>query len=330
MNKKGVFIMENNVGTIEQPKKMKFHVKREYNMLLVLIGMLIVCAIISPTFRSPQNLINLLGHNAIFGVLSIGMAFVILTGGVDLSVGSVCALSAVAAAHFFINAGVLAGVSAALAIGLGVGLINGLLQTKVKMNHFVATLGTMTVVRGIVYIVTSGFPITGVPKGYNIIGLGKLGPIPISGLIWLGLAVLVHFILKRTKFGQYVYAIGGNINATWLCGVNVNSVKTWVYGICGLLAGLSGIMLTAKILMASANAGNAYELTAISACIVGGISLDGGRGNVFGSVVGTLILGLILNILQLMRVSSYWQNAIQGMIIIAAVAVDSLAKMKRD
>ena len=322
--------MINNTRVKENPERKRFRIKHEYNMLFVLIGMVIVCMIISPTFRSPQNLINLLGHNAIFGVLAVGMTFVIITGGVDLSVGSVVALSAVAAANLFINFGVAAGAFGALAIGLGVGLINGLLQTKLKMNHFVATLGMMTVVRGVVFIVTAGFPITGVPREYNVLGLGRLWIFPIGGLVWIVLVILVHFLLKRTKFGKYVYAIGGNMNATWLCGVNVNKVKVWVYGLCGLFAGFAGLMLTSRILMASADAGRSYELTAISACIVGGISLNGGRGSVFGSFVGTLILGLILNILQLMRVSTFWQDAIQGTIIIVAVAIDSMARMKRD
>lgn len=318
------------MGIEEAEKKKRFKMKREYNMLLVLVVMLIVCAFISPTFRTVQNLINLLGHNAVYGLLSVGMAFVIITGGVDLSVGSVCALSGVLSAYAFIDYGFIAGVAAGLAIGIACGLINGVLQTVVGMNHFVATLGMMTIARGAVYIITSGFNIYGIPEEYGVVGMGYLGPVPVAGIIWLVCVVAAFFVLKYTRFGQYVYAIGGNMNAAWLSGINTRLVKTIVYVVCGFFAGLAGVVLSCLTLLAAANAADTYELTAISACIVGGLSLDGGRGNVWGSVVGVLILGLILNIMQLTSVSSYWQDAVKGIIIIGAVAVGCMSKLKRD
>lgn len=313
-----------------QEKKRKFKMKREYNMLIVLIIMLIVCAIISPTFRTAQNFINLFGHNAVYGLLSVGMAFVIITGGVDLSVGSVCALSGVLSAYAFIDYGFVPGLVVGLLIGAACGLINGLLQTVVGMNHFVATLGIMTIARGAVYIITSGFNIYGIPAEYGVIGMGYLGPFPVAGIIWLVCVAIAFFVLKYTRFGQYVYAIGGNMNAAWLSGINTKMVKTVVYLICGFFAGLAGVVLSCRTLLAAANAGDTYELTAISSCIVGGLSLDGGRGNVWGSVIGVLILGLILNIMKLTSVSSYWQDAVKGIIIIGAVAVDCMSKLKRD
>lgn len=318
------------MGIDEAEKKKRFKMKREYNMLLVLVVMLFVCAFISPTFRTVQNLINLLGHNAVYGLLSVGMAFVIITGGVDLSVGSVCALSGVLSAYAFIDYGFIAGVAAGLAIGIACGLVNGVLQTVVGMNHFVATLGMMTIARGAVYIITSGFNIYGIPEEYGVVGMGYLGPVPVAGIIWLVCVVAAFFVLKYTRFGQYVYAIGGNMNAAWLSGINTRLVKTIVYVVCGFFAGLAGVVLSCRTLLAAANAADTYELTAISACIVGGLSLDGGRGNVWGSVVGVLILGLILNIMQLTSVSSYWQDAVKGIIIIGAVAVDCMSKLKRD
>lgn len=310
--------------------KKKFVIKREYNMLLVLIGMLIVCAIISPTFRTAKNIINLFGHNAVYGILSVGMAFVVLTGGVDLSAGSVCALAGVLSAYAFIDYGFVPGLLAGCGIGLACGLINGLLQTILGMNHFVVTLGMQAMARGMVYIITSGFNIYGTPEEYGVIGMGDIGPFPVSGIIWLLLVAVVFFILKFTKFGQYVYAIGGNMTATWLSGVNTKLVKTAVYAICGLISGFAGVVLTCRTLLAAANAGLNYEFTAISACVIGGMSLDGGRGNIWGTVVGVLILGLILNIMQLTSVSSYWQDFVRGFIIVAAVGVDCLAKVKRD
>ncbi|QEK17194.1 ABC transporter permease [[Clostridium] hylemonae] len=318
------------MGKEEAEKKKKFRMKREYNMLLVLVVMLVVCAFISPTFRTVQNLINLLGHNAVYGLLAVGMAFVIITGGVDLSVGSVCALSGVMSAYAFIDYGFIVGLAAGLAVGIVCGFINGILQTVIGMNHFVATLGMMTIARGAVYIITSGFNIYGIPEAYGVVGMGYLGPVPVAGIIWLACVVIAFLVLKYTRFGQYVYAIGGNMNAAWLSGINTKLVKTVVYVICGFFAGLAGVVLSCRTLLAAANAADTYELTAISACIVGGLSLDGGRGNVWGSVVGVLILGLILNIMQLTSVSSYWQDAVKGIIIIGAVAVDCMSKLKRD
>lgn len=318
------------MSKIEAQGRKRFKMKREYNMVIVLIVMLIICAFISPTFRTVQNLINLFGHNAVYGLLAVGMAFVIITGGVDLSVSSVCALSGVLSAYAFIDYGFIPGLMVGLGIGVFCGLINGLLQTVIGMNHFVATLGTMTIARGAVYIITSGFNIYGIPAEYGVIGMGYLGPFPVAGIIWLVCVALAFFVLKYTKFGQYVYAIGGNMNAAWLSGVNTRMVKTMVYAICGFFAGLAGVVLSCRTLLAAANAADTYELTAISACIVGGLSLDGGRGNIWGSVVGVLILGLILNIMQLTSVSSYWQEAVKGIIIIGAVAIDCMSKLKRD
>ena len=318
------------MGKEEAEKKKKFRMKREYNMLLVLVVMLVVCAFISPTFRTVQNLINLLGHNAVYGLLAVGMAFVIITGGVDLSVGSVCALSGVMSAYAFIDYGFIAGLAAGLAVGIVCGFVNGILQTVIGMNHFVATLGMMTIARGAVYIITRRFNFYGIPEAYGVVGMGYLGPVPVAGIIWLACVVIAFLVLKYTRFGQYVYAIGGNMNAAWLSGINTKLVKTVVYVICGFFAGLAGVVLSCRTLLAAANAADTYELTAISACIVGGLSLDGGRGNVWGSVVGVLILGLILNIMQLTSVSSYWQDAVKGIIIIGAVAVDCMSKLKRD
>lgn len=305
--------------------------KKAWTMVLVLIGMIILSAILSPAFRSTRNLLNILNQNAIYGIMALGMGCVILTGAIDLSVGSTAALAAVIATPLFRDYGFIAGMAGGLATGVIIGLVNGLLITKCKITYFVTTLGTMQIGRGIVYIITTGIPIQGVPSEYNVIGMGRLfGVIPIAALIWFGCVVIMYFVFKYTQFGQHVYAVGGSENAAWLSGVDTNKIKVFSFVLCGFFAALSGLILNLRVLMATADACQSYEMTAIASCIVGGIAMDGGRGTILSSITGALIMGLILNVLQLLGVSSYWQTAVTGVIIIGAVAIDSISNRKHD
>lgn len=312
-------------------KFMKGKNKKAWTMVLVLIGMIVLSSILSPSFRSPRNLLNILNQNSIYGIMALGMGCVILTGAIDLSAGSTAALAAVIATPLFRDYGFAAGVLGGLATGVIVGLINGLLVTKCKITYFVTTLGTMQIGRGVVYIITSGIPIQGVPTAYNVIGMGKLwGVVPIAALIWFVCVLIMHLILKYTQFGQHVYAVGGSENAAWLSGVDTNKIRVLSFMLCGFFCALSGVVLNLRVLMATADACQSYEMTAIASCIVGGMSMDGGRGVIPSSITGALIMGLILNILQLLGVSSYWQTAVTGAIIIGAVAIDSVSGRKRD
>lgn len=305
--------------------------KKAWTMVLILIGMIILSSILSPSFRSARNLLNILNQNSIYGIMALGMGCVILTGAIDLSAGSTAALAAVIATPLFRDYGFVAGMLGGLCLGALVGLINGILITKCKITYFVTTLGTMQIGRGIVYIITSGIPIQGVPAAYNVVGMGKLfGTLPIAALIWFGCVIIMHFVLKYTQFGQHLYAIGGSENAAWLAGVNTNKMKVLSFVLCGFFCALSGLILNLRVLMATADACQSYEMTAIASCVVGGLSMDGGRGDILSSITGTLIMGLILNILQLLGVSSYWQTAVTGVIIIATVAIDSISSRKRD
>lgn len=310
--------------------KLQFWGKKESTMFIVLVGMVVISAIISPSFRSVQNLMNIFNHNAVIGIMALGMTYVIIGGAIDLSVGSTAALTGVISAFLFKEYGIAAGLVGGLLVGVAVGLVNGLLITQLKINYFVTTLGVMTATRGLVYIITNGFPISGVPRSLNVIGLGKMGIIPIGAAIWIFLAVLMFLLLRYTKFGQYVYALGGNENAAWLSGINTNKIKTLTFIVSGLFASIGGILYVTKVLIATSNMGDGYELSAIASCIVGGVSLEGGRGNVFGAIIGALILGLILNMLQLTGVSTYYQSTITGVIIIGAVAIDSISNRKKD
>jgi ribose/xylose/arabinose/galactoside ABC-type transport system permease subunit len=318
------------MSTFEKPKLSFIFTKKEFTMLFVLIGMIIISAVISPTFRSVNNIVNLFNQNAIIGIMAIGMTFVLITGGFDMSVSSTVALTGVISTYLFIEYGFVYGVIGGLLLGTIVGAINGFLVAKAKISPFVTTLGTTSIVRGIVFIITSGFPVRGVPREYNIIGMGKIGPLPIAASLWLILAIIVYLLLKYTRFGQYLYAVGGNENAAWLSGVKTDTIKIIAFTICGFFASLAGIVTVTRVMIATADAATGYELTTIASCFVGGISVDGGKGNVFSSVIGTLIFGLILNMLQLLGISSFWQQAITGVVILAAVGFDSFSSSKRD
>ena len=311
--------------------KSKKTTSKEFTMLIVLVIMIIICIFINPVFISMSNVMNLLAQNSIIGVMALGMVFALITGSFDMSVSSTGALTAVVSTYMFIEFGLAAGIFTGLCVGIAVGLINGLLVTKVGVNAFVTTLGTQTSVRGLVYIITGAKPITGIPADYNFIGMGKIGGIfPVPALIWIILAVIMAFVLKKTRFGQYVYATGGNRKASWLSGVNTDNIKISALVLSGLFAAIGGLIYTLRILMCTADGMDGYELKVMSACIVGGTSLDGGKGSISGCIIGTFIMGIILNILQLAGVSSFWQDAITGIILIGAVAIDSITARRRE
>lgn len=304
---------------------------KKYTMLFVLIGMLIICTIISPVFLSPRNILNLLQQNSVYGVMAIGMSFLIISGAIDLSVGAVVALTGVIAGKvIFATDSFVAGVIVALVIGAFVGIVNGILVTKLKINYFIATLGTMTVINGVVLVITGGIPITGISSDFSFMGMGKIGLLPVSIIIWILLLVVMQFILKFTKYGQYVYAIGGNSRASWLSGINTDRYKILTFALTGIFAAGGGILYLSRTLLATPDAGTGYELQVISACIVGGISLNGGKGDIVNSLLGVIILGLILNILQLSGVSGYYQDIITGTVIIVAVVASNFSKLRRD
>jgi ribose/xylose/arabinose/galactoside ABC-type transport system permease subunit len=304
--------------------------KKELTMLSVLILMMAVSAIINPVFLSVTNLLNILGQNAVVGVMALGMVFSLITGSFDMSVSSTAALTAVIATHLFKSAGFIPGVLGGLLTGATIGLVNGLLVTKARINPFVTTLGMQTFGRGVVYIITGAKPITGIPAAYGVIGMGKIGSIPVPALIWAGFALIMWFVLSKTLFGQYVYATGGNRRAAWLSGVNTDKVRIAALMLSGIFASAGGIIYNLRVLMCTADALSGYELTVMASCIIGGTSLEGGRGSVPGAIIGALIMGMLINILQITGVSSFWQAAVTGVIIIGAVGVDSLTSRVKE
>ncbi len=285
----------------------------------------IILSILSPNFLSLDNILNIFRQVSINALIAFGMTFVILTGGIDLSVGSMLALAAALTAGFMAS-----GMDPILAMLLGLlagalmGAINGFVITKGKVAPFIATLATMTIFRGLALVYTEGRPITGLSKdlSFELMGRGYFFGIPVP-VIWMLISyAILYFILKKTTFGRRVYAIGGNEEASILSGIKVDRVKIWVYSITGLLSALAGIILTSRLNSAQPTAGTAYELDAIAAVVLGGTSLSGGRGWIFGTLVGALIIGVLNNGLNLLDVSSFYQQVVKGGVILLAVILD--------
>lgn len=292
-----------------------------YFAFVLLAGAL---AVTSPPFRSLGNLENILQQISVNGILAVGMTFVIITAGIDLSVGSVLALSAVVAtslahpATHVLIVPVLAGVLT----GLVCGAVNGLLIAWKRLAPFIVTLGMMTVARGLALVYTSGRPVINLSDSYDKIGGGALGNLPFPAMILFAVVVLGVFLLHYTRFGRYVFAVGGNELAAKVSGVNTHRILVGVYALTGALAGLAGIVLSSRVMSGPPSAGEGYELDAIAAVVIGGTSLSGGVGSLAGTVVGVLIIGVMNNGLDLLDVSSYWQQIVKGLIIVVAVLLD--------
>jgi ribose/xylose/arabinose/galactoside ABC-type transport system permease subunit len=289
----------------------------------LVIALLLICAVLSlatPAFLTVPNLLNLVRQVSINGILAVGVTYVLLTGGVDLSLGSLVALTGVVAACFAhpqqypVGVPVLMGVLA----GAGCGAINGLIVTQGRVAPFVVTLGMMTAARGLALVISGGRPVSNLSGEFNQIAGSGFGPI----LVFLSVALASHVFLKNFKLGRYIYAVGGNENAARASGVSVKAVKVLAYTVCAALAGLAGVVLASRITTGQPNAGVGYELDAIAAVVIGGTSLSGGVGGVGGTVLGALLMGVINNGLDLLNVSSYYQQIVKGVIIVGAVWMD--------
>ena len=311
-------------------KGFSVHYGRQFGTLLGLIGLSIVLWIMTPYFLTVSNLLNVAQQISINAIIAVGMTFVIITAGIDLSVGSLVAFSGVVLASV-LQAGVPLPI--AILVGLGVGLfcgmINGLLITQGRIPPFISTLGMMSVARGAALLYTKGRPVSGFSENFRYLATGEIFHIPVPVIIMGVVCILAHFVLNRTKLGRYAYAIGGNEEAAILSGINVKLYKTMVYALCGLLSGLAALILTARLNSAQPIAGNMYELDAIAATVIGGTSLMGGEGTVLGTLIGALIMGVLRNGLNLLGVSSFIQQIVIGSVIIIAVLMDMALKKQR-
>ncbi len=301
------------------------HILRSYG---IVIAFIIICAAmtaLSPVFLTTTNVLNVVRQSSIFGIMAIGMTFVILTGGIDLSVGSILAVAgAIAAGMIKGGAGILPVVLLALVIGIGCGLANGLLITVGRIAPFVVTLGMMSIGRSLTLIYTKGYPISGFSGSFRFIGGGDILSLPFPIIVFLLTVVVAWLILTQTRLGRYTYAIGGNEETVKLSGINADFYKTIVYVISGITAAMSALILTSRLNSAEPVAGSGYELDVIAAVVIGGTSLNGGRGSVWGTLIGALLIGVINNGMNLLGISPYFQLLVKGLIIIGAVLLDRL------
>lgn len=293
--------------------------------MLGLIILVIVVTVLNPAFLEPLNILNLLRQVAINALIAFGMTFVILTGGIDLSVGSTLALSsAIMAGMIVSDVTPLIAIGASCLLGAGLGAVNGVFITKGKMAPFIVTLATMTIYRGLTMVFTEGNPITGLGDSltFQMFGRGYFLGIPVPAITMAIMFVLLWVLLNKTTFGRKTYAIGGNEKASVISGIRVQRIKIMVYSLTGFLAALSGAILTSRLDSAQPTAGSSYELDAIAAVVLGGTSLSGGRGRIVGTLVGALIIGTLNNGLNLLGVSSFYQSVVKGIVILVAVLMD--------
>ncbi len=303
-----------------------------YTIFIMFLVFCVIMIFASEYFATWRNIRNILRQTSINGLLSIGMTFVILTGGIDLSVGSVLAFGGVVAASLVSMASggevhsPIVGILAAMGVGMLLGGITGVLVSKWRVAPFVASLGMLSVARGLTYIYTDGMPIPKIDRDFLFIGKGSVLGLPMPVFIFALVVLISYIVLKKTRYGRYVYAVGGNEQSARISGINTRLVIFSVYVISGFLAAFGGAILTARTTAGLPQAGQSYELDAIAAVVIGGTSLKGGQGSLIGTVIGALIIGVLNNGLDILGVSSYYQQVVKGTIIVVAVLIDSLKK----
>ena len=296
---------------------------RRFGIVIAFALLVVILSLLSGSFLTVSNLLNIARQVSINAVIAAGMTFVILTGGIDLSVGSVLAVSgAVIAGLLSAGRPLLVGIGAGLAVGAALGLLDGLVVTRGKVQPFIATLGMLTIGRGLTLVYTDGRPITGLPDAFVWLGAGEVSRIPVPVVIMILVSLISYGILTQTVFGRYVYAIGGNEEAARLSGVDVATHKTLVYVISGVLSAVSAVILTARLNSAQPTAGVGFELDAIAAVVLGGTTLAGGEGTISGTLLGAFIIGVINNGLNLLNVNPFYQQVVKGAVILLAVLLD--------
>jgi len=314
----------------------------KFKSIIALLMLCFVLTIMSDNFLTMENGWNIMRQISINVCISVGMTLIILTRGIDLSAGSVLAFSGAIAAgllklgleipmfNTYIGFTVFGAILASLFVGGGIGVFNGWMITRFKVPSFVATLAMLTIARGATMLWTGGFPITGLGDNFAFIGTGWFLGIPMPVWITAVIVAIAVVITIKTKFGRYIYAIGGNESAARLSGININKIKILVYAIAGILAAVGGIILTSRLDSAQPNAGMSYELDSIAAVVIGGTSLSGGRGSIMGTVQGALIIGVLNSGLVLLNISPFWQQIVKGLVILFAVIMDKLNHPNED
>ncbi len=312
-----------NKSVVMKRGKMIERVINDFGVALILIGLVIVMSILVPGFLSFINLVNILRQVAVIGIIGFGVTLIIITGGIDLSSGSLVALVGVVVAGL-LSSGYSLWLSIILSLIVGglCGLSSGGLVAFTGIPPFIATLGMMSIARAAALLYSQGRPISIMSESFLFIGSGTIFGIPVPIIIFIVAGILTHIILRKTRFGKYVFAIGGNEQAAAVCGINVKRIKLYVYAFAGIMSALAGIVLTSRISSGNPTSGMSYELDAIASAVIGGTSLSGGIGSIFGTFIGALIIGSLNNGLMLAGISPYWQQIAKGLAIIGAVVLD--------
>ncbi len=306
-------------------KKSIKEILNSLTLVLIILGLGVVLSIASPNFLKTTNILNILRQVSINGILAIGMSLVCLTGGIDLSVGSIVAFSGILTAGMLNNTDLPIFVIAVIAVVVGciMGMINGYFVAYWNAPAFVVTLSMLTVGRGLTYIYCDGKPISKLPAEFLVIGKGSILGLPIPTIVLFAVFLIFSVMLSKFKLGRYIYAVGGNPQAAMVSGINVKKVLLLVYMFSGMCCGVAAVVLTARVSAGLATAGDGYELNAIAATVIGGTSLSGGTGKLWGTLLGALLLGMVNTGLDLLNVTSYYQQVVRGLIILGAILIDT-------
>lgn len=299
----------------------------DYGIFFILLFLVIFFSLTADAFLTFENIMNILRQVAVTGIVAVGMTFVILTGGVDLSVGSVIGVSAVLTAKMMVSGySPIFSCLVSLIVGILVGILNGFFVHEVKLPPMIVTLATMTTLRGVAYLITGGIPVYGFTRKFSVIGQGYIGGIPIPVLIMLTALLVGYIILDKTKFGRYVYGTGSNQEASRLSGINIRKIIYTVYCISGFLSALAGIVLLSRVNSGQPIAGQGYELDVITGVVLGGVSMNGGEGKISGVITGVIIMGILVNGMILLNINEYYQWVVKGIVLMAAISYDKLTK----
>ena len=314
---------ENKYGTGKE-------ILKKYNLFFIFLGFILIGSLLSDQFLSVQNILNLLQQSSFVGIVSIGMTFVILVAGIDLSVGAILALTGMLVS-ILLSAGMnpILAILITLIAGAFLGFVNGFISTKFKVPAFIATLAMMVSARGLALLTTDGEPVYDLPDSFTMLGGNVFGKIPLPAIIWIVLTIVAIIVLRYTTFGRKIYAVGGNEESSRLSGISVNKYITWAFIISGTLAGVAGILMSAWLTVGQPTAGTGLELDVIAAVVLGGTSLFGGKGGVGGTFIGVLIMSMIINIFNLLGLSSYYQSIFMGLIIVLALIMNQYITNKK-
>lgn len=301
----------------------------QFAILFALLALVVFFSVATTGFLSVNNLFNILRQVAVNGIAASGMTFVLLTGGIDISVGAVMGLSGIGAATLMVN-----GVHPVLAclimvvVGLGIGAFNGFFVFEIGLPPMIATLSTLSIARGLAYIISGGLPVSRFPRSFTVLGQGYLGPIPVPVIIMALCFAAGWFVLEKTSFGRYVYGIGSNPEASRLSGINVRGVMYAVYALCGMMAAFAGVVLLSRVNSGQPNAGETYEMDIITAIVMGGVSTTGGEGRILNVLVGLVFMGVLLNGMMMMNVPDYYQRVVKGVVLLLAISYDKISQKR--